>query len=109
MSQLDINREIERKGQAIADAMGRYRGTEPLIEAVRRMSTQLYNAEQRILDISTERDTLYEAIKEALSDARILLSLNESQRDGFISAHLIEPLAVAVSEFQKSRVAATEG
>lgn len=36
-------REMERRGQAIEDAMGRYRGTEPLIEAVKRLSTDYHN------------------------------------------------------------------
>jgi hypothetical protein len=39
-------RELERRGQAISDAMGIYRGTEPLIDAVGRMRNQLAAAEQ---------------------------------------------------------------
>lgn len=31
-------RELEQRGQAIADAMGRYRGTAPLIEGVTRLA-----------------------------------------------------------------------
>lgn len=58
MSEQDAARELERRGQAIADAMGRYRGTEPLIEAVRRMSGQLFTAER-------ERDLYLIILQEA--------------------------------------------
>lgn len=37
-------REMERRGQAIDTAMGRYRSTEPLIEAVRRLSNDFHAA-----------------------------------------------------------------
>jgi hypothetical protein len=45
---IDYQREFEKRGQDIADAMGRYRGTEPLIDAVSRMNSQLYEAEKRL-------------------------------------------------------------
>jgi seryl-tRNA synthetase len=47
--------ELEERGQQIADAMGRYRGTEPLIEAVKRMSEQLHTAEQKLSKLENER------------------------------------------------------
>lgn len=36
-------RELEQRGQALADAMGRYRGTEPLVEAVARLSNDYHD------------------------------------------------------------------
>lgn len=55
-----------------------------------------------LLDISTERDTLYEVMKEALSDARILLGFGDSSHEEFIKMHLIEPMKTAVAEFKKA-------
>jgi hypothetical protein len=46
MSDRDYQREMEQKGQAIADAMGRYRGTEPLVNAVARLANDYHEATQ---------------------------------------------------------------
>ncbi|HEX8746839.1 MAG TPA: hypothetical protein VF717_06530 [Pyrinomonadaceae bacterium] len=56
-----------------------------------------------LLDASTERDTLYETVKEALSDAYILRDLPDCQHKDFITDHLIKPLRACVAEYQKNR------
>ena len=43
----DSKRELERRGQAGSDAMGRYRGHEPLVEAVKRLAGDYHDAEAR--------------------------------------------------------------
>lgn len=40
----DSKRELERRGQAVADAMGRYRGHEPLLEAIARLVREYHEA-----------------------------------------------------------------
>lgn len=42
----EAKRLLEERGRAIAEAMGRYRGTEPLIEAVKRLATDHFNLVQ---------------------------------------------------------------
>lgn len=40
----DWRRELEKRGREIDSAMGRYRGTEPLIEAVKRLANDYHEA-----------------------------------------------------------------
>lgn len=46
----DWQRELEKKGQAISDAMGRYRGTEPLVEAVGRLADDFHALDNRVVN-----------------------------------------------------------
>jgi hypothetical protein len=54
MTVQDVRREMEERGQAIVDAMGRFRGTEPLVEAVRRLADDHFAALQEIAKLRVD-------------------------------------------------------
>lgn len=55
--------ELEQRGRAIANAMGKYRGYEPLIEAVSRMAGQLENAHRELDSLHSKKPCTWCAVK----------------------------------------------
>lgn len=53
----DAHRCIEQRGQLIADAMGRYRGTEALVDAVRRLAQDYERSQGEVAELRAWQQT----------------------------------------------------
>jgi hypothetical protein len=63
-------RELEQRGQAIADAMGRHRGTEPLIEAVGRLARDHDSLRSRVARLTKALEEIRALSYETEEDAK---------------------------------------
>lgn len=70
-----MSSELEQRGEAIADAMGRYRGTEPLVQAVRRLANDYHK-------LSSESGVLSEVGQE-LAKARAVHGPMNGHHEGY--------------------------
>lgn len=59
----ESGRELERRGQAIADAMGRYRGTLPLIDAVKRLADDYHEVRAELADTKQRLELCLKAME----------------------------------------------
>lgn len=71
----DWRREMEQRGQAISDAMGRFRGTEPLIEAVGRLADDYHAA--------LLADTVLREVGDELTKARATHAPMNGHHEGY--------------------------
>lgn len=74
-TEIDARRELDQRGQEISDAMGRYRGTEPLTEAVGRLARDYHHA-------VTHNGTLIE-VEAELKQARATHGPMNSHHEGY--------------------------
>lgn len=54
----EARRQLEKRGEAVAEALGRYRGTEPLIAAVKSLAENFHNLEREAAALRADRDRL---------------------------------------------------
>lgn len=71
----DWRREMEKRGEAVASAMGRYRGREPLVEAVARLSSDYH-------DLAV-RDAVLNEVGEELAKARATHAPMNGHHEGY--------------------------